>query len=80
MSSILLPKSVRELLDARRRAFLWIGEEICHGSQCLVAWEHLCQDKMNGGLGIRNLELQNHCLLLKIVHVTTRPGKYRTIA
>jgi hypothetical protein len=27
MSSILLPKSVRELLDARRRAFLWTGEK-----------------------------------------------------
>ena len=27
MSSILLPKGVRELLDAKRRAFLWTGEE-----------------------------------------------------
>jgi hypothetical protein len=74
MSSILLPKSVRELLDARRRAFLWTGEEKCHGSQCLVAWEHLCQSKKKGGLGIRNLELQNHCLLLKIVHKLLDPS------
>jgi hypothetical protein len=57
MSSMSLPRSVRELLDARRRAFLWTGKEKCHSSQCLVAWEHLCQSKGKGGLAIRSLEL-----------------------
>jgi hypothetical protein len=74
MSSMSLPRSVRELLDARRRAFLWTGKEKCHSFQCLVAWEHLCQSKGKGGLGIRSLELQNHCLLLKFVHKLHDPS------
>lgn len=45
MSSILLPKGVRELLDAKRRSFLWAGDTHCHGSQCLVAWERVCTPK-----------------------------------
>lgn len=68
MSSALLPKKVREVLDAKRRAFLWTGEEKCHGSSCLVAWDNICTSKEHGGLGIKNMENMNHCLLLKFVH------------
>jgi len=68
MSSILLPKKVVEALDAKRRAFLWTGEERCHGSSCLVAWTDVCQPKEFGGLGVKNLTDMNHCLLLKFVH------------
>ena len=68
MSSILLPRNVRELLDAKRRAFLWTGEEHCHGSSCLVAWDDVCQPRELGGLGVKSLEEMNHCLLLKFVH------------
>jgi hypothetical protein len=32
MSSHLLPKTVVNALDARRRAFLWTGEDKCSGS------------------------------------------------
>jgi hypothetical protein len=67
-SAVLLPKTVREQLDARRRAFLWTGEEKCHGSRCLLAREKVCQSKEDGGLGVKNLEDMNHCLLLKFVH------------
>ena len=68
MSSILLPRNVRELLDAKRRAFLWTGEEHCHGSSCLVAWDDVCQPRELGGLGVKSLEEMNHGLLLKFVH------------
>lgn len=51
MSSCLLPKTVIESIDGRRRSFLWTGEEKCHGSQCLVAWSKICQDKEEGGGG-----------------------------
>src|SRR6185312_8122149 len=68
MSSILLPKKAVEALDAKRRAFLWTGEERCHGSSCLVAWTGVCQPKEFGGLGVKNLTDMNHCLLLKFVH------------
>ncbi|RLN09471.1 putative ribonuclease H protein [Panicum miliaceum] len=74
MSSSLLPKTVREQLDARRRAFLWTGEEKCHGSQCLLAWDTVCQTKEHGGLGVKNLEDMNHCLLLKFVHKLHEPS------
>ncbi|CAO2039804.1 unnamed protein product [Urochloa humidicola] len=68
MSSLLLPKTVCEILDARRRAFLWTGDDKCNGSQCLIKWERLCTSKECGGLGIKNLADQNHCLLLKFIH------------
>ena len=74
MSSILLPKGVRELLDAKRRAFLCTGEEKCHGANCLVAWERVCQKREDGGLGVKNLEDMNHCLLMKFVHKIHEPG------
>jgi len=74
MSSILLPKSVRDLIDSKRRAFLWTGEDKCHGSRCLVAWDRACQRREDGGLGVKNLEDMNHCLLMKLVHKLHVPG------
>jgi hypothetical protein len=53
MSSTLLPKTVRELLDAKRRAFFWTGEDKCNGANCLVAWKRVCQCREAGGLGIK---------------------------
>lgn len=44
MSSMLLPKTVIEAMDGRRRSFLWTGEGKCHGSKCLIAWTRVCQD------------------------------------
>jgi len=41
MSSILLPKTVIEALDAGRRAFLWASEDKCDGSNCLLAWDRV---------------------------------------
>ena len=74
MSSHLLPKTVIAKLDARRRAFLWTGDDSCNGSQCLLNWESVCTSKACGGLGIKKLEDQNHCLLLKFVHKLHDPS------
>ena len=30
-----------------------------------MAWEDVCKSKEQGGLGVKNLEDMNHCLLLK---------------
>lgn len=68
MSSLLLPKGVIDAIDRRRRAFLWTGEESCSGSRCLIAWDRVCMAKLEGGLGVKDLATQNHCLLLKFVH------------
>jgi hypothetical protein len=50
MSSTILPACVLEMLEARWRAFLWTGEEKCHGSKCLLAWERVCRTKENVAL------------------------------
>ncbi|CAN6253863.1 unnamed protein product [Urochloa humidicola] len=68
MSSLPLPVTVREALDARRRAFLWTGTETCSGAQCLIAWDKVRLPREEGGLGVKDLSTQNHCLLMKFVH------------
>lgn len=71
-----LPKGVFAAIDKRRRLFLWTGEDSCSGSKCLVSWEEVCIDKKFGGLGIKDLAIQNTCLLMKNIyrlHVTSSP-------
>lgn len=63
MCSILLPKGVIELLDAKRRAFLWTGSTNCSGANCKAPWDHVCLPKHKGGLRISDLHTQNKCLL-----------------
>ncbi|TVT98699.1 hypothetical protein EJB05_55991, partial [Eragrostis curvula] len=38
------------------------------GADCLVAWDHVTTPKECGGLGVRDLNIQNRCLLLKLIH------------
>lgn len=47
--------------------FFGLGTE-CSSAKCLVAWEKVCNTKESGGLGIKDLGIQNVCLLLKLVH------------
>lgn len=73
MLAILLPKTMREMIDNRWHAFLWSGGDKCHGSQCLIAGDRVCLAKDVGGLGVKNLEDQNHCLLMKFMHKLLGP-------
>jgi hypothetical protein len=50
MLAILLPKTVCELIDSRRRAFLWTGGEKCHGSHALLLGTVSFLLKMPAGL------------------------------
>ncbi|CAN6345376.1 unnamed protein product [Urochloa humidicola] len=68
MSVLSLPQGVLDAFDKRRRAFLWSGEDSVSGAQCLMAWEQACLPKEQGGLGIKNIAVQNQCLLLKLLH------------
>ncbi|CAO2199523.1 unnamed protein product [Urochloa humidicola] len=68
MCAIPLSAGTLSQVDRRRRAFLWSGDDKVTGAQCLVAWEQVCADKDQGGLGIKVLELQNACLMLKLLH------------
>ena len=74
LSAMMLPQGTIEELDKRRRAFLWTGDDKCNGSKCLLKWESDCTSKECGGLGVKNLEDQNHCLLMKFVHKLHEPS------
>jgi hypothetical protein len=37
-------------------------------SDCLVAWDYVCHDFEEGGLGVKNLQIQNVSLLTKFVY------------
>lgn len=65
MCSTLLLKGSIKAIEAKHRAFIWTGEESCSGGQCKAAWDSVCWDKDRGGLGVKNLELQNFSLLAK---------------
>ena len=57
-------------MDKKRRAFLWSGDKagIATPANCLVAWTSVCSPRECGGLGVRDLGVQNICLLLKLLH------------
>ncbi|GJN15619.1 hypothetical protein PR202_gb02549 [Eleusine coracana subsp. coracana] len=46
----------------------WKGGIESKGGDCQVAWEVVCADKDEGGLGVRDLRTQNTSLLLKLIH------------
>lgn len=69
MSALYIPPGIVSKVDRRRRIFfLWTGEGVAKGANCLVAWDKVRCSKDHGGLGIRNLEVQNICLVLKLIH------------
>jgi len=58
------PKGVLEKINCFRSRFYWQSDQ--HKRKYRLAkWELMCQPKIQGGLGIHNLELQNKCLLSK---------------
>ena len=74
MSACLLPASVIEAIDKRRRAFLWTGEETCTGGHCKVAWDEVCKPKKLGGLGVLSISSQNSALLSKTLSKLHSPS------
>ena len=59
-----VPKGVLENLDYYRSRFFWQSDE--HKKKYrLTKWSILCQPKEIGGLDIKNLDIQNRCLLSK---------------
>jgi hypothetical protein len=70
MCSIKLQKTVIKYCERAMRHCLWAkkddeGQVTCNS---LASWSMVCRPKKQGGLGIKNLELQNEALLLKQLH------------
>jgi len=70
MSSLQLPPGMISKMDKTRRAFLWSGAKDGKASPaaCLVAWTAVCNPKDLGGIGVRDIGIQNISLLLKLMH------------
>lgn len=75
MGVVLPSPGVVKAIDARRRVFLWTGTDTVSCARCLIAWDDVCKDKEDGGLGIRRLDTQNVCLLLKLLHRLHHPSE-----
>jgi hypothetical protein len=63
MSFFKVPRGVLEKIDYYRSIFYWQIEE--HKKYRLTKWNIICQPKDQGGLGIQNIDIHNHCLLNK---------------
>lgn len=59
MQAIKIPKGVIKHIDRARRQFLWRGNQICRGINCLLAWDRVCALRRNGGMGILDLETKS---------------------
>jgi hypothetical protein len=68
MCALAIPPGVIDQVDRRRRAFLWAGTSTASGAKSLIAWEHVCDTKEAGGLGLKDLSVQNICMMLKLIH------------
>lgn len=67
MCAIDVPKDTLDTLTGQQRAFIWTGDKHYNGSQWKVAWDMVTRPKDKGGLGIKDLRIQNQCLLGKIM-------------
>ena len=65
-SIFILPNSVIERLTQICRNFLW-GVKAEYAATPKVAWDTVCLDKKNGGLGIKDLAAWNKALIAKLV-------------
>lgn len=66
MSLFPMPSKVVKKIDRLRKNFLWKGgKEVEGNGYCLVKWNNVMLSKERGGVGIRNLGIQNKSLLMK---------------
>jgi hypothetical protein len=68
LCTLKLPLGVIDNIDRACKQCLWRGNNNSRRGGNLVAWPHVTIPKVNGGLGIIYLRLQNDALLLKHLH------------
>jgi hypothetical protein len=61
-------KTVIAHIDKYRKHCLWRGADINAKSPPKAAWDKVCLQKSEGGLGVLHLETHNEALLLKNLH------------
>jgi hypothetical protein len=59
-----VPKGLMEKIDYSRSRFFW-QQDSQKKKYRLTKWSVMCQLKDQRGLGIKNMEIQNECLLGK---------------
>ncbi|XP_066384911.1 uncharacterized protein [Miscanthus floridulus] len=66
-------QSFMDILQCKEGSFPRRSDSVS-GAQCLVAWDNVCRAKEDGGLGIKQLDTQNACLLMKLLHRLHHPA------
>lgn len=66
MSAFLLLKGCIKKIQSLCSCFLWSGD-VTKSAFVKVSWDHSCRPKDEGGLGLRNLNLWNKTLSLRLV-------------
>lgn len=69
MCVLKIPDKLFDLFDRSRRNCLWrkVVDRDAR-AHSLAAWQLVCRPKKKGGLGVLDLKVQNHALLLKYIH------------
>ncbi|KAH9735402.1 putative ribonuclease H protein [Citrus sinensis] len=65
MQTTSLPVYVKAKIDQACKKFIWSGANP-QRKMSLVSWDKVCQPKSCGGLGLKNLEVMNKALLMKV--------------
>lgn len=68
MCTYLLPKTVIKQIDKFRKHCLWRGSDLHNRKPSKAAWPLVCKPKIEGGLGVLDLQTQNESLLMKHLH------------
>jgi hypothetical protein len=74
-----VPRGVLEKLDYFRSRFFWQADN--HKKKYrLVKWNIICQPKDQGGLRVKNLDVQNQCLMSKwLFKLINEEGLWQTL-
>jgi hypothetical protein len=68
MCTFLLPKQIIKQIDKFRKHCLWRGSDLNNKKPSKAAWPLVCKPKIEGGLGVLDLQSQNASLLMKYIH------------
>ncbi|GJV80028.1 RNA-directed DNA polymerase, eukaryota, reverse transcriptase zinc-binding domain protein [Tanacetum coccineum] len=63
-SVFLLPKTVIKDINCVLKKFMWNQGEVSRG-KANVAWKNVCKPKVMGGLGLKDLEVWNKCMIIR---------------